>query len=463
MLFSSIHKVYFIGIGGIGMSALARYFRLHGAEVHGYDRTETELTRALEAEGMQVHYEDNLKFIPEAVDLVVYTPAVPKEHSELQWFVDNGYPVKKRAEVLGIISKAKRCIAIAGTHGKTTTSTLTSHLLRACGVDVTVFVGGISGNLSSNFVEGKSDWVVAEADEYDRSFLHLHPEIAVINSVDADHLDIYGTEAAVRASYQKFATQLKPGGLLLLEQSIDIQADNCIRFGIEAGDVQAKDIRVEDGYTVFDYVSRISSPLTGQDKLTVLEMKGLRLPYPGLHNVKNALAAITATLNTGAVDAARIPAALESFKGVKRRFETIAKTETTVYVDDYAHHPAEIEATIEAARMLYPGRKITGIFQPHLFTRTRDFADGFAAALDKLDACILLPIYPARELPIEGVTSEMLLQKMANKHKQPIQKNELINHLKNMKDNNQLDILITMGAGDIDTLIAPIQNLITSP
>jgi UDP-N-acetylmuramate--alanine ligase len=455
MNFSSIHKIYFIGIGGIGMSALARYFRLHGAEVHGYDRTETDLTRALVEEGMAVHYEDDVKFIPEGVDLVVFTPAVPKEHQELNWFLAHGYPVKKRAEVLGIISKAKRCIAIAGTHGKTTTSTLATHLLRACGVDATAFVGGISGNLASNFVEGKSDWVVVEADEYDRSFLHLYPEIAVINSVDADHLDIYGTASEVLETYKKFAGQVKPGGQLLLEQSIDFQLPGSKTFGIEGGNYAAKNIRMEHGYTVFD----LDLPDARNEQL---QLKGLQLPYPGLHNVKNAAAAIAATLLAGG-DPNKIPAALAGFKGVKRRFETIAKTESTVYVDDYAHHPAELEATIEAARMLYPNRKITGIFQPHLFTRTRDFANEFATALDKLDECILLPIYPARELPIEGITSEMLLQKMAAKHKQIIQKNELIAYLKNKKNNNDLDLLITMGAGDIDTLITPIQNLITTP
>ncbi len=453
MVFTSIHKIYFIGIGGIGMSALARYFSLHGAEVHGYDRTETELTRALVAEGMQVHYEDDVRFIPEGIDLVVFTPAVPKEHSELCWFVDNGYPVKKRAEVLGIISKAKRCIAIAGTHGKTTTSTMASHLLRACGVDATAFVGGISGNLASNFVEGKSDWVVVEADEYDRSFLHLHPEIAVINSVDADHLDIYGTEAEVLATYKQFATQVKPGGHLLLEQSIDFKLPGSQTFGIEAGNYAAKNIRMENGFTIFDLDIQDANDKRQQ-------FKGLQLPYPGLHNVKNATAAIAATLLAGG-DPSKIPAALANFKGVKRRFETIAKTESIVYVDDYAHHPAELEAAISAARMLYPNRKITGIFQPHLYTRTRDFANDFATALDKLDECILLPIYPAREQPIEGITSEMLLRKMTSKHKQLIQKNDLITHLKNSKNNNNLDILITLGAGDIDTLITPIKELIT--
>ncbi len=458
MNFQSIHKIYFIGIGGIGMSALARYFQLHGVEVHGYDRTETDLTRALAAEGMHIHYVDDVSFIPEGIDLVVFTPAVPKDHTELNWFLSRGYPLKKRAEVLGIISRAKRCIALAGTHGKTTTSTMTIHLLRACGVDATAFTGGISGNLGSNFVEGESDWVVVEADEYDRSFLQLHPEIAVINSVDADHLDIYGTAAAVLASYQQFAGQLKPGGLLLLEQSIEIDVENALYFGVESGDVQAKNIRMEDGFTVFDLAINDNVPLPDSifsEAGRPRHFEALRLAYPGLHNVKNAIAAIVAALLAGA-DAKKIPAALASFKGVKRRFETVVKTAKTVFVDDYAHHPAELEAAIAAARMMYPDRKITGVFQPHLFSRTRDFADAFAKALDKLDECILLPIYPARELPMEGVNSEMLLQKMTLPNKQLIQMSQLVDVL----ETHALEVVMTMGAGDIDTMIAPIKSMI---
>ncbi|MEZ4926040.1 MAG: UDP-N-acetylmuramate--L-alanine ligase [Saprospiraceae bacterium] len=451
MNLSSIHNIYFIGIGGIGMSALARYFKLQGAAVYGYDRTETELTKALVAEGMAVHYEDDVTQIPENVDLVVYTPAVPADHSELSWFRDQGYPVKKRAEVLGIISRAKRCIAIAGTHGKTTTSTMTSHLLRSCGIDATAFVGGISGNLSSNFAQGTSDWVVVEADEYDRSFLHLHPEIAVINSVDADHLDIYGSEAEVRASYAQFASQLKPGGRLLLEQGVDIQVDNALRFGPGAKNFEPVNIRMENGFSVFDLLEN-----NGETSHTLFT--GLKLPYPGLHNVKNATAAIAATILAGG-NKDSITAALEVFKGVKRRFETICKSDDVVYIDDYAHHPAELNAAISAARDMYPGKKLTAVFQPHLFTRTRDFANEFAKALDKLDACVLLPIYPARELPIEGVNSEMLLNKMTLKNKQLLNAEQLLTELKN---DGISGVLMTMGAGDIDKLIEPIKNLLNS-
>ncbi len=444
MFFDDIKKIYFIGIGGIGMSALARYFNLHGAEVHGYDRTATDLTKDLEQEGMHIHYEDEINYIPENVDLVVFTPAVPSDHSELNWFQERGYPIKKRAEVLGIISKAKRCVAVAGTHGKTTTSTMTAHLLRACGVDATAFVGGISLNMGSNFIEGKSDWVVVEADEYDRSFLHLHPDVSIINSIDADHLDIYGSEDAVRESYTQFANQLKPGGTLLLHQAVDMNIPTALRFGIGAKDYEVKNLHVEEGQMCFD--------LTIKDTT----LKDLRLNYPGKHNVENAAAAIAAALAAGA-DIDLIPAALADFKGVKRRFQYIVRSEKVTYIDDYAHHPAELTAAISAARMLYPDRKITGIFQPHLYSRTRDFALAFAEALDLLDTCLLLDIYPARELPIPGITSATIVALMKNKNVELISKSELLNSL---KDRN-LDVLMTMGAGDIDTLMEPIKTLIS--
>lgn len=457
MNFESIKKIYFIGIGGIGMSGLARYFHRHGAAVHGYDRSETELTRTLSSEGMQIHYEDDIRYIPEGVDLVVYTPAVPQDHRELNWFLDRGYPVKKRAEVLGIISRAKRCIAIAGTHGKTTTSSMTAHLLRACGIDATAFVGGIALNLGGNYAEGSSDWVVVEADEYDRSFLHLHPEIAVINSVDPDHLDIYGTAEAVQESYKQFASQLKPGGRLFLHLDVPFDIPAAQFFGIGKAQYEAANLRVEDGQMVFDLF--INDPIlianTGQDLPFVLQ--GLRLNYPGRHNVSNATAAIAAALATGATPEA-IRKALPEFRGVKRRFEYIVRQPNLVYVDDYAHHPAELEAAIGAARILYPGKKLTGIFQPHLYTRTRDFADGFAAALDQLDEVLLLDIYPARELPIPGVSSDTIANLMKNKNIEIVTKENILNILKN----KQIEVLMTMGAGDIDTLIEPIKELLLS-
>lgn len=454
MEFEHIHRIYFIGIGGIGMSALARYFHLHGAEVHGYDRTETDLTRALAEEGMRLHYVDDVKFIPQDVDLVVFTPAVPKDHTELNWFLERNYPVKKRAEVLGIISRAKRCIAIAGTHGKTTTSTMTSHLLRACGVDATAFVGGISLNLGSNFVEGHSDWVVVEADEYDRSFLHLHPEVAVLNSIDPDHLDIYGTEEAVVESYKQFVRQIKPGGKLIYRHGLPIEdvveeltssGRHVFSFGIDEGDYEAFNVRVVDGQMAFGLRS------------TIFDWSDFRMNYPGEHNVLNATAAIAATLSAGGFSE-MLGIALAGFQGVKRRFEYIVRTPELVYIDDYAHHPAELQAVISAAKMFYPGRKVTGIFQPHLFTRTRDFAQGFAAALDILDECILLDIYPAREQPIPGITAATIAGLMKNKNLTLTNKAELLNILKT----KQLDILMTMGAGDIDTLIEPIKHQLTT-
>jgi UDP-N-acetylmuramate--alanine ligase len=453
MDFNRIQKIYFIGIGGIGMSALARYFHRHGAAVYGYDRTETDLTRALAREGMQIHYTDDVSFIPEGIDLVVFTPAVPKDHTELQWFLERGYPVKKRAEVLGIISRAKKCIAIAGTHGKTTTSTLTTHLLRSCGIDATAFVGGISGNLGTNFVEGNSDWVVVEADEYDRSFLHLSPTLAVINSVDPDHLDIYGTAEAVLEGYRQFARQTLPEGAVFLGEQAAGQISDCPAplslFGIQATSAhRAGHIRVENGEMAFDYISEQYGTLPD-----------LRLPYPGLHNVRNAVAAITVTLAAGGNRTA-LPAALRAFKGVKRRFETIYKDEKTVLIDDYAHHPAELEAAISAARMLYPGRHLTGIFQPHLYTRTRDFAAAFAAALDALDTCILLDIYPAREQPIPGVDSALLARLMRSPHVLVTDKAGLVDTL---RQTARKEVIMTLGAGDIDNLLNPLVNFLRIP
>jgi len=451
---NDIQTIYFIGIGGIGMSALARYFRGHGAEVHGYDRTETDLTRALAAEGMRVHYDDDVRHIPAKVDLVVWTPAVPQEHSELAWFREHGTPIMKRAEVLGIISKGKRCIAVAGTHGKTTTSTMTAHLLRSAGVDATAFLGGISANLGSNFVEGKSDWVVVEADEYDRSFLHLHPDIAVLNSLDPDHLDIYGSAEAVVETYKQFVRQIKPGGTLLYKHGLplaDVAEElraagrKVLTFGIDGGDYEAHNLRVEDGRLAFGI------------KSSIYHWDDLCLQSPGRHNVENATASWAAVHCAGAF-VPGMSEALANFRGVKRRFEFIVRRSDVVYVDDYAHHPAELQATIGAARMLFPGKKITGVFQPHLFTRTRDFADGFAAALDQLDECWLLPIYPAREKPIPGIDSELILSKMNLLKKKLVSKTDLLNEIQG----SHLEILLTMGAGDIDTFVQPISKILQS-
>jgi UDP-N-acetylmuramate--alanine ligase len=454
MHLTDIHRIYFIGIGGIGMSALARFFHFHGAEVYGYDRTETDLTMALAAEGMYVHYEDNTDFIPEGVDLVVWTPAIPGDHEELNWFLDRGYPVKKRAEVLGIISRGKRCIAIAGTHGKTTTTTMTAWLCRSCGVDASAFLGGISANFDSNFVEGAGDWVVVEADEYDRSFHQLHPDIAIINSIDPDHLDIYGSAEAVVESYKHFIRQIKPGGKLIYKYGLpldDVAAElnasgrTVMTFGIDHGDYEAFNLHVEAGKMTFGLRSGI------------VDWGNLHMDYPGRHNVENATAAIAATLSAGGFTT-ELPTALAGFKGVKRRFEFIVRTPDVIYIDDYAHHPAELDAVISAARMLFPGRTLTCIFQPHLYSRTRDFAADFAAALDKLDQVILLDIYPAREKPIPGITSETIFKLLKNPNKTLTTKQELLHVLHAQK----LEVLLTTGAGDIDAMVGPIKHYLTT-
>lgn len=447
MELKNIHTIYFIGIGGIGMSALARYFKRQGADVHGYDRTASALTHALQDEGMFVHYDDNPALIPANVDLAVYTPAVPADLAELQHFRSGNIPLVKRAEVLGIISRSKHSIAVGGTHGKTSTSSMTAHLLRACGVDATAFVGGLAPNLgNSNYAEGSSDWVVAEADEYDRSFLHLHPDVAVINAIDADHLDIYGSAEAVRDSYTQFAQQVKPGGKLLLKYGLELAEDlPAVRFGIDHGDCRASNLRIESGYTVFD--------LTLDGAMPAMHFEGLKLPFPGRHNVENACAAIAAALIGGA-DPAKIAAALADFRGVKRRFEYILRTEKTVYIDDYAHHPAELEAVIGAARSLYPGKTLSAVFQPHLYSRTRDFAEGFAEALDKVDVLYLLDIYPARELPMEGVDVFTITNTMHKAKVHYCTMDNVVDLIRREKPH----LLLSLGAGSIDTLVEPIKN-----
>lgn len=445
----NIHSIYFIGIGGIGMSALARYFNHRGVKVAGYDRTATPLTDALIAEGMDIRFEENIERLPKEVDLVVYTPAIPSKHTELQWFEDNDYPLYKRSQVLGIISEGMKTVAIAGTHGKTTTSTLTTHMLLSGGVDCNAFLGGVARNFASNYVAGDSPWVVIEADEYDRSFLTLHPDLAVVLSMDADHLDIYGTEEEMlETGFKAFAKQMKPGGKLWVRAGLENHFNDILEvetFGIEKGQYQAQNIRVEDGYFVFDY----QSP---QHKI-----EDLRHPHPGRHNVENALAAITVALELGATDE-QIRTGLLTFKGIGRRFEFIVRTPNLVYIDDYAHHPTELEAAIGAARELYPGKQLTGVFQPHLFSRTRDFVEGFAAALDQLDNIFLLDIYPAREEPIEGVSSKIIFDHMKNPQRKMLHKNELIDQLSDAP----IEVLLTLGAGDIATLVQPIEALLQS-
>ncbi len=440
-----IKKLYFIGIGGIGMSALARYFNGRGVVIFGYDKMRTPLTEKLSAEGMTIHYEEDVTQIPEGIDAVVWTPAVPKNHTELTWFRERGYAVMKRSEMLGIISRSMKTIAIAGTHGKTTTTTILTHILRTGGVDCTAFLGGISGNFESNFVEGKSDWVVVEADEFDRSFLQLSPDIALVTSMDADHLDIYGNHDDMLDGFTSFISKVKHGGTAYLKHGLTIKKMpenvNVIEnaYGINCGKSQAQNIHVENGNFVFDIENEENT------------LHNLKFTLPGKHNVENATAAILIARQLGVTDEA-IREALATFKGIKRRFETIIKNENITFIDDYAHHPEELKAAIRAAKMLFPNEKITGIFQPHLYTRTRDFADGFAAALDELDEPILLPIYPARELPIEGVNSEMIFNKMKNLNKK-ITTKEVLFDILNIK---KIKVLLTLGAGDIDALVPKI-------
>jgi UDP-N-acetylmuramate--alanine ligase len=456
MKFNDIHTIYFLGIGGIGMSALARYFHRHGAKVYGYDRTPTALTRALEQEGMHVHYTDDPGMIPANLDLAVWTPALPSTHQELTAIRNSETPLFKRAEVLGIISKSKRCAAISGTHGKTSTSCLTAHLFHAGGIDASAFLGGIALNFNSNFIEGNSDWVVAEADEYDRSFMHLHPEITVLNSMDADHLDIYETHEAMQDTYRAFLQQIKPGGTLLYKTGLPIDAlanrmkgegYAVARFGIEQGDLQAQNMRIEQGMQCFRLAAGDQWPGPVFDPVDV------SIRFPGAHNVHNAVAAAGIALRAG-IPAEKVAEGLGSYAGVRRRFEYVFQSPDYTYIDDYAHHPEELKACISAVRSLFPDRKITGVFQPHLFSRTRDFADGFAEALDGLDQCILLPIYPAREEPIPGVDSAMLMARMNLKDKRILEINEVVPFL----EKQDVEVLLTMGAGSIDTLVEPIKN-----
>jgi UDP-N-acetylmuramate--alanine ligase len=444
-----IKRVYFIGAGGIGMSALARYFKKRGCLVGGYDKTRTVLTSHLEEEGILISYVDELSSLPSGFEvtatdtLIIYTPAIPKDSVLLNYFRDNGFNLQKRSQVLGIISKGQFCIAVAGTHGKTTTSSIVAHILTDTGYGCTAFLGGITTNYQSNFLLGDNNVVVVEADEYDRSFLTLHPDIAVITSMDADHLDIYGDAAQLEESFQLFAKQLKPGGTLFFKQGLPIAEG--ITYGSETGAiVRASNIRVEEGNFVFDY----------QDEN--VSITDIPLMLPGKHNVENATVAMAAALKLG-IDPIKVKAAVANFKGVKRRFEYVVRADKHIYIDDYAHHPEELRACFHAVRQLYPDKKMTVVFQPHLFSRTRDFAADFAEVLSTVDELLLLDIYPARELPMEGISSEFLRAKLTLENTGVYSKDEVLKYVKV----NQPELLVTVGAGDIDTLIQPLKNILT--
>ena len=442
-----LKNIYFIGIGGIGMSAIARYFNERGVKILGYDKTQTVLTDQLSAEGMDICYENNYaEPFPTLIDLVIYTPAVPLTHPVCQHFKASGLPFMKRAEILGLISKNMKTIAIGGTHGKTTTSSVTTHLLKEGGVSCTAFLGGIVENFGGNYVSGQSDWVVIEADEFDRSFLHLHPEIAAILSTDADHLDIYGSlESLIDTGFKPFAAQTAADGLLLIQHaSVNLfpSTGNKQSFGIEEGDFKAVNIRLESNALIFDY------------QHSNILIKDLKFSLPGRHNVLNAVVAITIALRLGVSEKA-IRENLLTFKGIQRRFDIKLVNDKMVIISDYAHHPTELNAVISAARELYPGKKITAVFQPHLFSRTKDFLDGFAKALSALDSVILLPIYPAREEPIPGIDSALLLQKISILDKKLVDSDGLTLSLNQV----QPEVLLMLGAGDFDRMLPQIVDM----
>ncbi|MBC32085.1 MAG: UDP-N-acetylmuramate--L-alanine ligase [Muricauda sp.] len=435
MNLNKIHSIYFLGIGGIGMSALARYFKFAGKQVAGYDKTATPLTDELIASGILVHFEDNLDVIPEEFKkpentLVVYTPAVPKDLSQLKYFQDRGFAVKKRAEVLGMVTKETFCFAVAGTHGKTTTSCILAHLLKESGMPFIAFLGGISEDFNSNFVLEGTENAVVEADEYDRSFLHLSPDIACITSMDADHLDIYGNADELKKSFVEFTKRLKPNGRLFVKNGLPIKG---ITFGIEDGsDFEIRNINVQQGAYRFDL-------RTPTETLT-----DVQFGKPGRHNLLNALAAFAMAAQLP-VEPSLLAKALGTFKGVQRRFSYQIKQENLVFIDDYAHHPTEIEAVHSAVREMHPQKKVVTVFQPHLFSRTKDFADGFAKSLARFDVVLLLDIYPAREEPIQGITSSWLLGRIEHPNKELVNKQNLVEKIKEYEP----DVLVTMGAGDI--------------
>ncbi|WP_164112777.1 MULTISPECIES: UDP-N-acetylmuramate--L-alanine ligase [Sphingobacterium] len=448
MNIDQIKRVYLIGIGGIGMSGLARYFHKLGCAVSGYDKTETELTIALVQEGIPVIYTDDVELIdadlvaPSEESLIIYTPAVPADLKIKNYFLDKGFELFKRSQVLGLISASRFTIGVAGTHGKTTTSTMIAHILKDSGYDCSAFLGGISSNYNTNVLFGANNVVVVEADEYDRSFLTLHPDIAIVTSADADHLDIYGDESHLITSFEMYLNRVVEGGKRVVKTGLPFVGD--ISYSKDGpADVYAKNIHVKDGQFYFDYV--------GAD----VTIESVLLGIPGLHNVENAVAAITVA-RLLKIDDQKIVEALANFKGAKRRFEFIVRNEKHIYIDDYAHHPEELRAFLSSMRKLYPEKKLTVVFQPHLFTRTRDFIDGFAEVLGMADELLLMEIYPARELPIEGVTSSWLLDKVDLVNKRVVSPQEVLT----IAQEEQPELLVTVGAGDIDRLVRPLKDLL---
>ncbi len=445
MNLDSIHNVYFIGIGGIGMSAIAIYFKSNGKNVGGYDKTPTEITSSLQKMGIKIHFEDAVNLIDDTFKntkntIVIYTPAVPKNHTELNYFITNNFTVLKRSEILGEITKSTICLAVAGTHGKTTTSTILGHILKEANVNATSFLGGISENYNSNIILGGSEVSVVEADEFDRSFLKLSPNIACITSMDADHLDIYGAHTELEKSFQEFAS--KVSDKLIVRKGLPVNGQT---FGIEENaDYNAYNIRIENGAYIFNV------------KTPTETFENIKIFIPGKHNVLNAVAAL-AMANSFGISIQVIAKALLTFKGIKRRFSYKINTENLVLIDDYAHHPTEINAVVDSVREMYPKQNVLGVFQPHLYSRTRDFVADFAQSLSRFDELILLDIYPARELPIKGVNSKWLLEKISCKNKQLSSKENLVDNI--LKSNAQ--IIVVIGAGDIGEEIEKIKKSLT--
>lgn len=442
--------LYFIGIGGIGMSAIARYFKSKGANVSGYDKTATALSKQLEAEGINIHYEENVALIPKEVDIVVYTPAIPATHTELQFYLEHDYKVVKRSDVLKLITESSFNICVAGTHGKTTVSTMIAHILRHSGFGCNAFLGGISANYGSNFWSSEKNVCVIEADEYDRSFLKLSPDVAVITAMDPDHLDIYGTAEEFEKAFIQFSKKVKKGGCLITKYGLDVSKESIVKthttysLNNKEADVVAEGIKVEKGSYVFDVTSKDWT------------LTGVKLLMGGLHNIENMVAAI-AVAKYLHINDEKIRNAVADFRGVKRRFEYVLKNESHVLIDDYAHHPEELRALINGVRSLFT-QKLVMIFQPHLFSRTKDQAHGFAEVLDMADEVVLLPVYAARELPMEGVSSEMILEKMSLKDKKVLSKKDMKQWVRETRP----QLLVMAGAGDIDVLLQPVKEILLS-
>lgn len=451
---SNIRSIYFIGIGGVGMSAIAQYFLLKGVQVFGYDKTETTFTKQLVKEGINIQYQDDINSIPKEIDVVIYTPAIPSNNNILQYYKTNNYTLVKRSDVLQTITDNTFNICIAGTHGKTTVSTMVAHILRDTGYGCTAFLGGISSNYQTNFWSTTQTHCVVEADEYDRSFLKLNPDVAAITAMDADHLDIYGTTQAMEQGFIDFTDNIKPNGLLIskygLPSTKDFKTSNHITYSLQnsAADVYAENIIIHNGSYQYDVVVNLEK--LGKPNII---LPNIILHMGGMHNVENTIVAIAVALYLG-IDKEKIKQAIENFKGVHRRFEYALKNSPHILIDDYAHHPAELKALIQGAKTLYPNKQCTIVFQPHLFTRTRDLASEFAESLSIADEVILLPIYPARELPIEGITSNIILEKIQHDHKKVLLKEALLEWIKQHKP----ELLLMAGAGDIDTLVEPIKQ-----